>query len=144
MNLPSGWTTPTGGGLHLKTLMAVDGLGRTTKLTDPLGNITYTVYKVPTSTNSNWEVRSYPGWNGTTGSPTGPTQDSREDRPGSYMESLTMSAVPHLASAPAAPGLAQTSGGTPAATTSYLKVPYPVNRRETPPSPHTRPAPPPH
>src|SRR5262249_34721703 len=44
MNLPTGWTTPTGGGLHLKTLTTVDGLGRTTKLTDPLGQVTYTVH----------------------------------------------------------------------------------------------------
>jgi hypothetical protein len=31
--LPSGWSTPTGGGLHLVTTMEVDDLGRTTKLT---------------------------------------------------------------------------------------------------------------
>src|SRR5262249_35087985 len=30
--LPSGWSTPSGGGLHLVTQMEVDGLGRTTKL----------------------------------------------------------------------------------------------------------------
>jgi hypothetical protein len=51
MNLPTGWATPTGGGLHLKTLMTVDGLGRTTKLTDPLGNITYMVYIEPELTS---------------------------------------------------------------------------------------------
>src|SRR5207249_3736755 len=43
-NLPTGWTTPSGGGLHLTTQMVVDGLGRTTQLTDPNGNITYTVF----------------------------------------------------------------------------------------------------
>ncbi|MCI0738944.1 MAG: hypothetical protein L0Y72_07860, partial [Gemmataceae bacterium] len=36
--LPTGWTTPTGGGLHLKSLFEVDGLGRATKLTDAGGN----------------------------------------------------------------------------------------------------------
>ena len=92
---------------------------RTTKFTDPLGNVTYTVYN-----DANYEVRTYAGWNGSTGTPTGPTQDSREDRPGSYMESLAMSVVPHLASAPAAPVLAQTTGGSLAATTYYVKVTY--------------------
>ncbi|MFL5246024.1 MAG: RHS repeat-associated core domain-containing protein [Gemmataceae bacterium] len=89
--LPTGWTTPTGGGLHLITQLAVDGLGRPTQLTDPLGNISYTVYNDP-----NYEKLVYPGWNSTTSTPTGPTQVIREDRPGSYMESLTMSATPHL------------------------------------------------
>jgi RHS repeat-associated protein len=91
MNLPSGWMTPTGGGLHLKTLMTVDGLGRTTKVTDPVGDVAYTVYN-----DTNYEVRTYAGWNSTTNLPTGPIQDSREDRPGSYMESLTFNATPHL------------------------------------------------
>src|SRR5262249_38149364 len=91
MNLPFNWATPTGGGLELKTLMTVDALGRTTVLTDPNGQVTYTIY-----IDTNYEVRTYPGWNSTTHLPTGPTQDSREDRPGSYMESLTMSATPHL------------------------------------------------
>src|SRR5262249_4051875 len=53
-NLPAGWSTPSGGGLHLITQMVVDGLGRTTKLTDPIGNITYTVYN-----DTNHEVRVY-------------------------------------------------------------------------------------
>jgi len=87
--LPSGWTTPSGGGLHLITQLAVDALGRPTQLTDPLGNITYTVYNDPT-----YEKLIYPGWTGT--APTGPTQVVREDRPGSYLETLTMSATPHL------------------------------------------------
>src|SRR5207248_2285494 len=42
--LPSGWSTPTGGGLHLITLYEVDNQGRTTKMTDPTTNVTYTVY----------------------------------------------------------------------------------------------------
>ncbi len=92
-NLPSGWTSP--GELHILTAKQVDGLGRTTKLTDPIGNITYTVY-----IDTNYEMRVYPGWTGTT--TTGPIQDYREDRgtaPGvvgaPYLESLTMSPTPH-------------------------------------------------
>jgi YD repeat-containing protein len=33
--LPTGWSTPTGGGLHLLTQVTVDGLGRATQVTDP-------------------------------------------------------------------------------------------------------------
>src|SRR5713101_6565640 len=44
-------------------------------LTDPNSNVTYTVYNDP-----NHEVRTYPGWTGTT--TTGPIQVSREDRAG--------------------------------------------------------------
>jgi YD repeat-containing protein len=91
--LPSGWSTPTGGGLHLISQMEVDALGRSTKLTDPKGNISYVVYN-----DTNYEVRIYPGWNSSTNLPTGPTQVLREDRPGSYGEALTMSATPHLTS----------------------------------------------
>src|SRR5262249_26031953 len=75
-NLPTGWSTPSGGDLHLITLYEVDGLGRTTKLTDPASNVTYTVYK-----DTNYEVRTYPGWDTTTNKPTGPTIVQREDRP---------------------------------------------------------------
>jgi RHS repeat-associated protein len=92
-NLPAGWTTPPGGGLHLITQMQVDSLGRDTAVTDPNGNLTYTVYDDP-----NHEVRVYPGWQAATGMPTGPTQVWREDRAHStsYTETLTMSAQPHL------------------------------------------------
>jgi YD repeat-containing protein len=89
--LPTGWSTPSGGGLHLISTMQVDGLGRTTKLTDPAGDVTYIVYL-----DSNHEVRTYQGWNSGTGLPTGPTLDTRYDRTGGYLETLTMSATPHL------------------------------------------------
>jgi YD repeat-containing protein len=88
-NLPTGWTTPSGGGLHLISTFLVDSLGRPTQLTDPNGNVTYETYNDP-----NHETRVYRGWTGT--APTGPTELYREDRPGSYVESLTMSATPHL------------------------------------------------
>ncbi len=81
----SGLATP----LHLVTNYTVDALGRTTKETDPNGNLTYTVYNDGTH-----EVRTYRGWNATTGTTTGPTEVWREDRAGSYTESLTMSATP--------------------------------------------------
>jgi RHS repeat-associated protein len=90
-NLPSGWSTPAGGGLNLVTTDQVDGLGRSVAQTDPNGNVTYTVYD-----DVNHEVRAYPGWNAANGMPTGPTQVYREDRPGSYTEMLSMSAAPHL------------------------------------------------
>jgi RHS repeat-associated protein len=90
-NLPGGWSTPAGGGLNLVTSYQVDSLGRTVAQTDPNGNITYTVYD-----DANHEVRVYRGWNAATGMPTGPTEVYREDRPGSYTETLTMSAAPHL------------------------------------------------
>jgi RHS repeat-associated protein len=75
--------------LHLTTTSLVDVLGRTTRLTDPAGNVTYTVYNDPLH-----QRREYPGWTGTT--TTGPTRMVREDRPGSYTEKLTMSAAPHV------------------------------------------------
>lgn len=64
-NLPTGWTTPTGGGLELISTYAVDALGRTTEQTDPNGNITYTVYNDPAH-----QTRVYPGWQSTTGTAT--------------------------------------------------------------------------
>jgi RHS repeat-associated protein len=70
--LPSGWATPSGGGLHLMTLRGVDDQGRTTKLTDPKGNVTYTVYN-----DAAHEVRTYPGWNSTAHTTTGPIQVTR-------------------------------------------------------------------
>jgi RHS repeat-associated protein len=91
--LPSGWTTPTGGGLHAITTYEVDGLGRTTKGTDPDGRVTYTVYD-----DVDREVRIYAGWNSTTNLPTAPTVVMREDRDGSYSEVLTMSATPTVSS----------------------------------------------
>jgi RHS repeat-associated protein len=92
-NLPDGWTTPPGGGLHLETQMGVDALGREIQRVDPNGNITYTVYN-----DANHERRIYPGWNPDTNTPTGPTQVWREDRAHSpsYVETLTMSAVPNV------------------------------------------------
>ena len=88
-NLPTGWLTPTGGGLHLVTTHEVDRLGRITKATDPNGNVTFTVYD-----DVNHATRTYVGWNTATLTPTGPIQVSRRDLSGTYTESLTYSAVP--------------------------------------------------
>ncbi len=92
-DLPSGWSTPSGGGLHLVTQCEVDSQGRTTKLTDPNGNITYTVYN-----DANQEVRTYPGWNSTTGMPTGPTTITRQDDVHGYGEALSIVTAPHVTS----------------------------------------------
>ena len=91
---PTGWSTPTGAGLHLTTSLVYDKLGRATKFTAPNGNITYTVYK-----DADHEVRVYPGWGSQ-----GPTQVVRQYRPapGSgelvYDEYLTTSATPTTSS----------------------------------------------
>jgi RHS repeat-associated protein len=89
---PVGWTTPTGGGLHLTTTMEVDDLGRTVKLTDPKGNITHMLYN-----DAEHEVRTYRGWTGS--DTTGPIEVYREHRPRAagevlYTETLTSSATP--------------------------------------------------
>ncbi len=92
-NLPSGWSTPSGGGLQLTTTYEVDSLGRTTKETYPNGRVDYTVYD-----DANFEVRYYPGWNSSTNLPTGPTTVVRDDRANGYSETLTMSATPAVSS----------------------------------------------
>ena len=93
-NLPSGWATPSGGGLHLVTSYDVDSLGRTIKSIDPNGNVTYTVYD-----DVNHATRTYVGWNASTGTTTGPIQESRRDLSGTYTESLTYSSAPAVDSA---------------------------------------------
>ncbi|MBI1373852.1 MAG: LEPR-XLL domain-containing protein [Phycisphaera sp.] len=91
--LPLGWVTPLDGGLHLTTTMEVDTFGRETKMTDPNGNLSFTVYN-----DAAHEVRSYSGWHFDTSlgayTTTGPIMISRTDRPGSYSEYLTLSAQP--------------------------------------------------
>ncbi len=91
--LPSGWATPSGGGLNLESTDEVDALGRVTEFTSPAGNVTYQVYD-----DVDHEVRVYAGWNTTTNAPTGPTTVVRDDRLDGYTEKLTMSAAPHLTS----------------------------------------------
>lgn len=90
------WNSPAQGGLHLATKREFDSMGRTTKLTDPKGNVTYTVYN-----DANHEWRRYAGWNGT--SAIAPIEVHREYRPGPgadpeesqvYSEILTSSATP--------------------------------------------------
>ncbi|MBY0526199.1 MAG: hypothetical protein K2R98_22585 [Gemmataceae bacterium] len=60
-DLPSGWSTPSGGGLHLISTMEVDDLGRTVMFTNPGGHVTFTVYN-----DAAHEVRTYRGWDFTT------------------------------------------------------------------------------
>lgn len=85
-SLPAGWTTPSDGGLHLTTTMEVDQLGRTTKVTDPNLNVTYTVYN-----DDAYEVRTYAGWDTGSSKSTLPIQIWRQDRDGSYTEVVTLS-----------------------------------------------------
>jgi RHS repeat-associated protein len=99
--LPSGWSTPSGGGLHRITTVEVDALGRPTKVTSPGGVVDYTVYN-----DAAREVRHYPGWDSTSNAPTGPTVVSRADATGTYSEVLTMTATPAV------------SGGRPTGTES--------------------------
>jgi hypothetical protein len=91
VNLPLGWSTPSGGGLNLVTQFQVDALGRTTEETSPGGSITYYVYLDPEH-----EERIYQGWNSSTGTATMPTVVIREDASGTYTEELTMTATPNL------------------------------------------------
>src|SRR5262249_47512593 len=90
-NLPDGWRTPAGGGLHLVSRFGVDDLGRPVISIDPQGNATYTVYN-----DIQHEVRTYRGWIGYLGIPTGPTEVLRDDWANGYTESLTMTAQPTL------------------------------------------------
>ena len=89
-SLPAGWATPAGGGLNLITIDQVDGQGRTTKETSPNGNLTYWVYDDP-----NHEVRTYRGWNPSTGLTTGPIEVTRVDYPNNYTETFTMVTTPY-------------------------------------------------
>lgn len=91
--LPSGWSTPTGGGLHLTDTAEVDALGRTTKYTSANSNVSYYTFD-----DVNQELRSYLGWNTSSNTPTGPTIVQRRDRARGYFESLTMSATPAVSS----------------------------------------------
>ncbi|HXE54301.1 MAG TPA: hypothetical protein VN541_14855, partial [Tepidisphaeraceae bacterium] len=115
-NLPSGWTTPSGGGLELKTLYQVDALGRPTLTTDPNGNQTYIVYIDGHAAGSGGFVNEtlvYPGWhqipNTSTYTTTGPVQVTREYRPAPgapagqqavYDETLTFTAPVESTSTP--------------------------------------------
>jgi RHS repeat-associated protein len=92
-NLPVGWANSQG--LHLATVMEADALGRVTRLQDPRGSVSYTVYR-----DAFHEVRHYGGWTGT--ATTGPTLVVRERRPQQagqrlYVETLSMTATPAIA-----------------------------------------------
>ncbi len=92
--LPAGWTTPTGGGAHLKTDRTVDSIGRVTKTVSPAGSIDYSTYD-----DASESAKTYTGWTGST--TTGPVKLVRRDRVGgdvtvgaatiryTYVETLT-------------------------------------------------------
>jgi hypothetical protein len=90
-NLPTGWSTLSGGGLNLVTTDQVDALGRTTEETSPDGNLTYYVYLDPQH-----EERIYEGWNSSSDTATMPTEVIRADASGRYVETFTMTATPHV------------------------------------------------
>ena len=77
------------GGLDLTTNYTVDGLGRTTELTDPNGNVTYYTYD-----DVAHESRVYPGWHSYTSgtntlyTTTGPVQIVKTYQPVSSGEAL--------------------------------------------------------
>jgi RHS repeat-associated protein len=91
LTAPSGWTIPSGVTSQVTTY-EVDALGRTTKETDPNGNVTYTAYD-----DADHVVRVYPGWNARTHTTTGPTEVYDENWGNSYTETLTMTAAPAYA-----------------------------------------------
>ncbi len=108
---PTGWMTPANGGLHLITRMAVDTLGRTTKLTDPKGNVTYTVYL-----DAAHAVRTYRGWvDPLTSTPytTGPTEVSQEVWPAAGSGSPLFEETLTASTPPAIDGNRQPTGGEP-------------------------------
>ncbi len=114
-NLPSGWHTPSGGGLNLVTTDQVDALGRTTEETSPAGNITYYVYLDPQH-----EERIYQGWNVNTGTPTDPTEVIHHDAYDGYDEVLTMTATPNLTNG--APDGSEAISGLQTLTRDYTNV----------------------
>jgi RHS repeat-associated protein len=113
------WSTPTGGGLNLTSLDAVDSLGRTTQTTDPNGNVTYTVYD-----DAHHAVFTFPGATIASGTliTTGPITMTRDDLPysyisggttfvGTYSESLTFSGtVPVTGGVMSLPGWSSSNG----------------------------------
>jgi RHS repeat-associated protein len=90
-NLPSGWTTPAGGGLNLVTSNQVDNQGRVTEQTNPNGTVDYFVYD-----DVDNEMREYDGWNSSTDTATGPTKVTIDDWANGYTETLTMTAAPSV------------------------------------------------
>ncbi|HZL38068.1 MAG TPA: hypothetical protein VFC78_22320, partial [Tepidisphaeraceae bacterium] len=73
----TGWADPTGG-LNLATSMQVDPRGRDTEVTDANGNKAYTIYD-----DVNHQTITFPGWNATTHTTTGPVVVSGEYWPAS-------------------------------------------------------------
>jgi RHS repeat-associated protein len=88
-DLPSGWSTPSGGGQHRTTTYEVDALGRVTQVSYASGRVDYLTYD-----DVNREVRVYAGWDASRQRATLPTWVQRSDWVQGYVETLTMSATP--------------------------------------------------
>ena len=93
---PPGWSTPSGGGLHLTTTYRTRRPGHGDEDDGPERQHHLHVFD-----DDAHEVRVYRGWDTSTNTPTGPTEVYREDRARGYTETLTMSATPSVTERPA-------------------------------------------
>ena len=78
--LPSGWATQAGRGLNLVTTSTVDDLGRPTQTVSPAGRVTEDVYL-----DAAHEILEYDGFDGATGTATGPVQMVQSQLPYTYV-----------------------------------------------------------
>ena len=125
----AGLSSPSGTRLHLTNNYTVDGLGRTTSMTDPNGNLTYAIYN-----DANHEVRTYSGWHSVGGgmsNTTGPVIIQREFRPTGtsnavvYEESITATILPESSAPTGSENFY--SGGTVGGTIQALSRDYTNN-----------------
>jgi RHS repeat-associated protein len=82
-NLPYGWSTSSDS-LHLITTYEVDSLGRTIKMVDPKGLISYTVYN-----DAAHEIRTYRGWDAVNHRTELPVELTRSELIGTYTHNST-------------------------------------------------------
>ncbi|MGC4033603.1 MAG: RHS repeat-associated core domain-containing protein [Tepidisphaeraceae bacterium] len=77
--------------LNLTTIIESDSQGRPTKVTDPNGNTTYTVYDDTTEDDTPRRTLTYTGWNATTKQPTGPVYATIDDPATGIKDTITYS-----------------------------------------------------
>ena len=95
--LPSGWSTPAGGGMELVTAYTLDNQGRPTEQTTPAGRVTYWTYD-----DVNHVTRTYAGWvqTGSNYGPTGPVHVAWDDWADGYAVALTAAYTPTTSAMP--------------------------------------------
>jgi uncharacterized delta-60 repeat protein/RHS repeat-associated protein len=71
-NLPSGWSTVSGAGLHITNRNLFDPYGRVLRTTDANGNVTARAYDDSPNDGDPVEVRTYQGWDYATQKVVGP------------------------------------------------------------------------